>query len=108
MSNATTRAGTALQLSEAAATKGSPERESLKSLVRFLSEADRHEVRPWSETVLAEAFYHLRHNHQAAPEQQIERWRDQLGKCFPDWEPQTVPCPKDTNDRHVLAARPRA
>jgi excisionase family DNA binding protein len=45
MGRATTLAATALQLSEAAAAKGSPERESLRSLIRLLSEVDRDEVR---------------------------------------------------------------
>ena len=63
----------------------------------------------WSEAVLAEAFYHLRRNHPSAPEQQIERWRDLMDQKFPQskvtsWDPQAVPCPKDPNDHHVLAA----
>jgi predicted nucleic acid-binding protein len=63
----------------------------------------------WSEAVLTEAFYHLRRNHPAAPEQQIERWRDSMDEHFPEakvthWDPRSVPCPKDPNDHHVLAA----
>ncbi|MFY1618359.1 PIN domain-containing protein [Micromonospora sp. WMMD736] len=63
----------------------------------------------WSEAVLAEAFYHLRRNHPGAPEQQIERWRDSLDENFPEakvtnWEPGSIPCPRDPNDHHVLAA----
>ncbi|GIF69740.1 hypothetical protein Ais01nite_77750 [Asanoa ishikariensis] len=63
----------------------------------------------WSEAVLAEAFYHLRRNHPAAPEQKIERWRDMLDENFPEakvvrWDPQSVPEPKDPNDHHLLAA----
>lgn len=63
----------------------------------------------WSEAVLAEAFYHLRRNHPSAPAQQIECWRDLLDENFPEakvahWDPQSVPCPTDLNDHHVLAA----
>ncbi|MEV4345698.1 helix-turn-helix domain-containing protein [Actinoplanes sp. NPDC049596] len=45
MSAATTLAATALQLSEAATRRGSPEHDSLKSLFALLSKADRAEVR---------------------------------------------------------------
>jgi len=45
MSKATTLAATALQLSEAANRKGSPEHDALKSLVALLSQGDRDEVR---------------------------------------------------------------
>jgi hypothetical protein len=63
----------------------------------------------WSEAVLAEAFYHLRRRYPDAPEQQIERWRDQLDRNLPEakvtgWDPSDVPQPKDPNDHHVLAA----
>jgi predicted nucleic acid-binding protein len=63
----------------------------------------------WSEAVLAEAFYHLRRKHPAAPERAIERWREQLDQHFPEskvthWNPESVPPPADPNDHHVLAA----
>lgn len=63
----------------------------------------------WSEAVLAEAFYHLRRKYPDAPEQQVERWRDQLDQDFPEakvtgWNPRDVPQPKDPDDHHVLAA----
>ncbi|WP_127500075.1 PIN domain-containing protein [Actinoplanes solisilvae] len=63
----------------------------------------------WSEAVLAETFYHLRRDHPNAPERQIERWRDLIDDKFPeakvtDWDPGAVPCPRDPNDHHVLAA----
>ncbi|XTZ16651.1 PIN domain-containing protein [Micromonospora echinospora] len=63
----------------------------------------------WSEAVLAETFYHLRRNNPAAPEQQVERWRNLLDTHFPEakvtsWDPSSVPCPQDPNDHHVLAA----
>jgi len=45
MSKATTLAATALQLSEAANRRDSPEHDSLKSLFALLSQADRDEVR---------------------------------------------------------------
>ena len=45
MSSATTLAATAIQLSEAATRKGSPEHDSLKSLLALLSQVDREEVR---------------------------------------------------------------
>ncbi len=38
----------------------------------------------WSEAVLTEAFYHLRRGYPEAPEQQIERWRDQWDSNFPE------------------------
>lgn len=45
MSTATTLAATAMQLSEAATRKGSPERASLKSLLALLSQVDQDDVR---------------------------------------------------------------
>jgi len=45
MSTATTLAATALQLSEAASRQGSPERESLKSVLALVSQVDHGEVR---------------------------------------------------------------
>lgn len=45
MSTATTLAATAMQLSEAATRKGSPERASLKSLLTLLSQVDQDDVR---------------------------------------------------------------
>jgi len=45
MSNATTLAATALQLSEAANRKGSPEHDSLKSLFALLAQVDSDQVR---------------------------------------------------------------
>lgn len=63
----------------------------------------------WSESVLAEAFYHLRRDRPEAPEQAIEKWRDQMDAGFPEakvtgWDPASVPRPRDPNDHHVLAA----
>ena len=77
-------------------------------LMALDSQYTAYELR-WSEAVLAEAFYHLRRDHPGAPEQQIERWRDSLDENFPEakvtqWDPQSVPRPKDPNDHHVLAA----
>ncbi|SNT45662.1 Predicted nucleic acid-binding protein, contains PIN domain [Asanoa hainanensis] len=77
-------------------------------LMALDSQYTAYELR-WSEAVLAEAFYHLRRSHPAAPEQRIERWRDLLDRNFPEakvvrWDPQAVPEPKDPNDHHVLAA----
>lgn len=72
------------------------------------SQHTAYELR-WSEAVLAEVFYHLRRNQPNAPEQKVERWRNLMDESFPEakitnWDPQSVPCPKDPNDRHVLAA----
>lgn len=63
----------------------------------------------WSEAVLAEAFYHLRRRYPDASERQVESWRDRLDASFPEskvigWDPKDVPCPRDPDDHHVLAA----
>jgi predicted nucleic acid-binding protein len=77
-------------------------------LMALDSEYTGYELR-WSEAVLSEAFYHLRRDRPDASEQQVERWRDQMDENFPEskvtnWDPRSVPCPKDPNDHHVLEA----